>query len=360
MTPVHANPGGGSGLSPMVLSTATPVQPAQPAYFSSMIPQRQIPIGQGQAVNAGPAGTFSSPVAVAKPPTHKQNQAGAHSLGADAARAFLAMPPQRQTSELQRLETLAEASQTLAQSAGHVSATHRKRARTWTGNPTGDGFRALHPGQDEATQSQTSAHLVAGMRSALGANPPPAAENFVQASGQLLSTLRMPTGHVSAPVGVAGKVRGQRHPTSDDMPAIPHGGSAHSHADRARSSSLVSVGKAALASGGPVDAVVGGAAAAAAVTLSSMSLPHTASNVAGSIYNPAQQRQQLASRETFKAQTGMLLQALGAPPETATQSANAPVLPLNRPTSPPRAAISAPVAKPAVAKQAASKPATGK
>jgi hypothetical protein len=327
--------------------------PPTPAVFQSLLsPLRRVAVGNNEGVHAGADGVFGSPMALHPPPKHPQIQQNARDLGGNILSTFMSMQPTDRKAQLSQLHTVATQSGELAFDAGHISAKHERLVNNFTGHPTGDEFRKIYAGQDEATQSQTSAHFISGM---VNLRPPPNAvwtqsmldegKAFIQHSALLLSSLRIPTSEVSAPVRVNGELMGQRHPTGD-MPKIAHGGSAHSLDDRTRADTWTTISKAALASHGPAHAVMAGGAAAGAYTLHHMSLPHTGSNVAGDIYSQAQRDKQFDGRAALKAQTQLLLAEFGAQPDTRMQAASAPALPLVYPLSPPRQRMAQPAATP--------------
>lgn len=341
---LHGSAAAASSLAP----------PVVPAHFGNLVDTdgRRVLIGKKQEVSTGSASAFGAPAAMGiTPPTHREVQATGTDLGKSTLSAFMGLPLHTQQTELARVQFVATASQQMAIDAGHVSSSHAKDATAWVGAPSGEAFRDIHPRQDEATQSQTTGHYMQGMKAAYdgrsSATPQPHALAFMQQSAILLSSFRMPTEFVSAPVSVGGVVTGQRHPTRDGIPAITNGASSHAYDDRERASTWTGSSAAALPLG-PASAVLAGAAAAGAYTLNHMSLPLTASNVAGNIYTPTHTQGQFASREVLKAQTRLALEAAGAPPDQRTVPTTAPAMPLDYPVSPRRGAVPSPAAPPPI------------
>lgn len=269
-------------------------------------------------------------------PTHKDMQKTRRAQG-KALRGLLKKRPHKIGKHSAQLAALAKELERLAPHA--LPKTHEEKVGKLIeggGNITGDDFRGIHPNQDEVTQSQATTHFLQGLRVESGDSDHAALEEYVKNALRLMSSLRIPTASVVAPISYGGIITGQQHPTKPDQPKLKGGASAHSFADRNRVEAQTRTFSSAMnAQNVPPNAVLLASVLSAAVTtLSTMSAPSTASNVAS--FNPQRKDVQLKEREALKAQVNLLAKTLGLPISDQTQARTDPWLPHNTPASPLR------------------------
>lgn len=297
-----------------------------------------VPIGKGQELAAQTHNKFKRRK-LATPPTHKQIQSDAQRFGASMGKRFVGLSTTKRAKSIVKMESLA--AELEKQNKSLLPSSHAKRVEgLLTGkNVTGKAFRAIEPGLDEATQSQTTASFHSGFSSAISKDKSGDALKFQKAFLRVQSAMRMKTEHVVAPVSEGGSTFGQQHPTRKGIPKVQQGGSAHSHADRERAANWVKEGvsySSRKKSTGVFTPLVRTVVAAGSSTLDRMSFPLSATNVSGGMFGSKPSKEQTTARETFKGMVNTAAERVKIQTDKSTQKVTASKVYTERPGSPIR------------------------
>ncbi|HYD80532.1 MAG TPA: hypothetical protein VEC06_12050 [Paucimonas sp.] len=278
---------------------------------------------------------------VGKPPTHEQIQAEAKKFGREMREKFIGLSDTKRKSTLAKMEKLADGLEAL--NKGNLPKNHGEKVeKLRQAGVTGEGFRRIEPGLDEATQSQTTAAFHRGFSQAQKSDEKPEltkqADLLQYHYLRAQSAMRLKTEDVVAPIDLDGETRGQRHPTSKGFPTFAHGGSGHTQADRERASTWVDQGRQqGMKSTGVFKPLATALVFAGSRTLDRMSFPLQARNVDSSPYNSTQVETQTERREVLKRQTNYAADMIRVARGTGTQSSTAPKTFIrDRATSPER------------------------
>lgn len=204
---------------------------------------------------------------------------------------------------------------------------------------TGPKFRGIYKGQDELTQSQSTANFFQGFIQETKNAPKKDRKALRKYGIQMLrmsSALRVPTQSIVAPVEVDDETTGQQHPTSKDQPKLDGGSSSHSYSDRWRAQSQVDTfdDLFKVKNASPNHIFMGTMLSPVVSTLSGMSAPALAENVPE--FNPGRAWQQTSERESIKDLGNILGSNLGMPGHQTSQSSDAHWGSWDYPTSPRR------------------------
>lgn len=291
-----------------------------------------------QTASADDSGAFKTSQK-RKPPTHKELQRSRSLQGAETRERLKGQSLSDVEDEVERMRAAAEEVEDIA--GGFLPKNHSSKIQKLhaKGTVTGPAFRSVAKDLDEVTQSQATSSYMTGYGRSGGDTPPHysgALHDFGEQTLRLMSSVRLPTTDVVAPVAHGGSTTGQQHPTSRDQPKLSGGSSGHAYADRERVESQVRAHNvmARDPQTRPSDLVLGPTLAATVATLSSMSAPLAASNVPA--FNGARHGTQGAHRGTLKDQGVSLSERLGLETAQESQDRDAPWKPWSYPISPTR------------------------
>lgn len=324
---------GGPALPPPVKKVKlTP----PPTSFTKSHTDLAVPIGKGQEA------TFSSNSwksrKVQSPPTHAKIQDKAQKFGASMRKKFVSLDDDKRLRSIAKMKDVADHFEKL--NGDILPAKHADKVKTLQAKGvTGKGFRAIEPGLDEATQSQTTAAFhngFGGKRSGESKQASKDAAEFQYHYLRAQSAMRLKTEHVVAPVDLMGATKGQQHPTHKGITRFKDGGSAHSQADRERAHSWVSTGEAqASTSTGVFKPLAKTLVLAGSHTLDRMSFPLEANNVDNSLFK-GMSKQQTGAREVLKQQVNHVADKIRIKTNTQTQKMTDPKQHWDAPASPRR------------------------